>query len=168
MALGPTNKASTKVTNRQIGVQGEGNISLSDKIGAKSATAIGGGLASSVNSGKGSVNTVTINNTGAEAFEFASQIGIASLASQNNVSLASINAANQLGINALVALREGQSQAAESVNYAVGRSFDIAQNAAPVSDAAASSMQAENTRKLLIGLAVVAVVGVGLYYFSNH
>lgn len=160
-------KARLTTNNRQIGVQGDKNVSISDKIGNKSAVAIGGVAVAPLTSGKNSVNTVTVNNTSPEAWEFASNIGIASLASQNQVSLASINAANQLGINALGALREGQMQAAESINYAVGRSFDIAESAAPVSEAAAANMLSENIRKILIGLGIVIVVGIGIYYVSQ-
>lgn len=160
-------KAKQSTKNNQVGIQGERNVGFSaSSIGGKSTIVSGSGVAiAPINTKQGNVS---INVTSPEAFEFASNIGIASLASQNNVSLAAINAANQLGINALGALRDTQAQAAASIDYAVGRSFDIAESAAPVSEAAASAMTSENTRKLLIGLGVVLVIGVGVYYLTQN
>lgn len=168
-----TSNATQATDNSQVGVQGGIGIGsgTSGAVAAGESTAIKDvGTGSNVTGGQ----VINITTSDVEALHTVQGVTVAALEANQNVSNQSINAAQQVAINALETLQSGNQLANESAAGAVAATQAIAASAAPQSDAAQSEALASiatggsSIKNQIIVAVVAAVIIAGLAYYTKN
>lgn len=173
-SLFSSNSASQATTNSQVGAQG--GSGTTSTVGSGNAAPVAGGnnaTATGALTAYGTGNQINITTSDVEALHTVDDVTHDALAANQAVSLDSVNAANQVAINALGTVESVAGQNASTANNAVAAAQNIAGQAAPVSEGnLALGLEAQNqgttSKQIEVGVAVALVTGLVYYLAKGH
>lgn len=168
-SLFSSNSASQATTNSQVGAQGGSGTTAT--VGSGNQGTVAGGNNSTAIGPLSASGSINITTSDVEALHTVDNTVHDALEANQAVSTDSVNAANQVAINALSTVEAVAGQNAATTNNAVQTAQAIAGQAAPVSEgnlALGLTNQGSTTKQIEVGVAIAAVTGLLFYLVKGH